>query len=116
MDNLGVAVYPSIPVWTFIVRSFGRCLSSFRSRAGLQLEILALSHQLRVLQRSVKRPKLTPGGSTAMGLPMHRLERLAIQRRYRQSRDRHRLAGKAFVCSGPGRSDTVSRGGRPDEN
>jgi hypothetical protein len=22
---LGVAVYPSIPVWTFVVRSFGRC-------------------------------------------------------------------------------------------
>jgi len=34
-------------------------LSSFRSRAALQLEILALRHQLGVLQRSVKRPKLT---------------------------------------------------------
>jgi hypothetical protein len=33
--------------------------SSFRSRAALQLEILALRHQLGVLQRSVKRPKLT---------------------------------------------------------
>jgi len=32
----------------------------FRSRAALQLEILALRHQLCVLQRSVKRPKLTP--------------------------------------------------------
>jgi hypothetical protein len=31
----------------------------FRSRAALQLEILALRHQLGVLQRSVKRPKLT---------------------------------------------------------
>lgn len=31
----------------------------FRSRAALQLEILALRHQLSVLQRSVKRPKLT---------------------------------------------------------
>jgi hypothetical protein len=35
-------------------------LASFRSRAALQLEILALRHQLFVLQRSVKRPKLTP--------------------------------------------------------
>jgi hypothetical protein len=35
-------------------------LASFRSRAALQLEILALRHQLGVLQRSVKRPKLTP--------------------------------------------------------
>jgi len=32
--------------------------NSFRSRAALQLEILALRHQLGVLQRSVKRPKL----------------------------------------------------------
>jgi putative transposase len=34
-------------------------LSSFRSRATLHLEVLALRHQLTVLQRSVKRPKLT---------------------------------------------------------
>jgi hypothetical protein len=34
--------------------------ASFRSRAALQLEILALHHQLGVLQRSVKRSKLTP--------------------------------------------------------
>jgi transposase InsO family protein len=34
-------------------------LASFRSRAGLQLEILALRHQLGALHRSVKRPKLT---------------------------------------------------------
>jgi hypothetical protein len=34
--------------------------ASFRSRAALQLEILALRHQLGVLQRSVKRSKLTP--------------------------------------------------------
>ena len=35
-------------------------LASFRSRAALQLEILALRHQIGVLQRSVKRPRLTP--------------------------------------------------------
>jgi transposase InsO family protein len=33
--------------------------TSFRTRAALQLEILALRHQIGVLQRSVKRPKLT---------------------------------------------------------
>jgi hypothetical protein len=32
---------------------------SIRSRASLQMEVLALRHQLTVLQRSVKRPKLT---------------------------------------------------------
>ena len=34
--------------------------ASFWSRAAPQLEILALRHQLGVVQRSVKRPKLTP--------------------------------------------------------
>jgi len=34
-------------------------MAFFRDRAALQLEILALRHQLGVLQRSVKRPKLT---------------------------------------------------------
>jgi hypothetical protein len=33
-------------------------LSVFRTRAALQLEIIALRHQLGVLQRSVKKPKL----------------------------------------------------------
>ena len=33
--------------------------ASFRTCAALQLEILALRHQIGVLQRSVKRPKLT---------------------------------------------------------
>ena len=34
-------------------------MAGFRTRAALQLEILALRHQLGVLQRSVKQPKLT---------------------------------------------------------
>ena len=34
--------------------------AAFKSRAALQLENLALRHPLGVLQRSVKRPKLTP--------------------------------------------------------
>ena len=34
-------------------------MAFFRQRTALQLEIPALSHQLGVLQRSVKRPKLT---------------------------------------------------------
>ncbi|PYT29836.1 MAG: hypothetical protein DMG57_10260 [Acidobacteria bacterium] len=35
-------------------------LSFFRTRAALQLENLALRHQLGVLHRYVKKPKLTP--------------------------------------------------------
>jgi len=38
---------------------FAAVLASFRNRAVLQVEILALRHQLGVLHRSVKRPKLT---------------------------------------------------------
>jgi putative transposase len=38
---------------------FATFFASFRSRAALQFEILSLRHQLIVLQRSVKRPRLT---------------------------------------------------------
>ena len=38
---------------------FTTMLAVFRSRTAFQLEILALRHQLVVLQHSVKRPKLT---------------------------------------------------------
>ncbi len=38
---------------------FAAVLASFRNRAALQVEVLALRHQLGVLHRSVKRPKLT---------------------------------------------------------
>src|SRR6266481_3763760 len=34
--------------------------AAFKSRATLRLENLALRHQLGILRRSVKRPKLTP--------------------------------------------------------
>jgi putative transposase len=37
---------------------FTALFASLQSRAALQLEILALRHQLGVMQRSVKRPKL----------------------------------------------------------
>jgi transposase InsO family protein len=66
--------FPEIPIWLIdweltLFRRFSPALVAtalftslltvFRSRAALQLEILALRHQLGVLQRSVKRPKLT---------------------------------------------------------
>ncbi len=38
---------------------FAAVLASFRNRAALQVEVLALRHQLGVLHRSVKRPKIT---------------------------------------------------------
>src|SRR4051794_15516667 len=47
---------PFGPVITALIVS---CSGWFRSRAALQLEILALRHQIGVLQRCVKRPNLT---------------------------------------------------------
>jgi putative transposase len=49
--------FPFGPLFRALIASLA---ASFRSRAALQLEILALRHQIGVLQRPVKRPKLTP--------------------------------------------------------
>ena len=44
-----------------LIRLFASFLrAALKSRAGLQAENLALRHQLCVLQRSVKRPKVKP--------------------------------------------------------
>ena len=57
-DTVGVA-HPSVnsnrPPLSALLAS---TLAVFRTRAALQLEIITLRHQLGVLQRSVKRPKL----------------------------------------------------------
>jgi hypothetical protein len=66
--------------------------ASFRSRAALQLEILALRHQLGVLQRSVKRPKPAPADRLLWAWLCAAWNDWQIQRLYRQSLDRHRLA------------------------
>jgi putative transposase len=44
-------------IFTALIASLA---ASFRSLAALQVEILTLRHQIGVLQRCVKRPKLTP--------------------------------------------------------
>src|SRR5215469_6418600 len=49
-----------IPFGHLLSALLAAVFASFRSRTALQLEILALRHQLGVLQRSVKRPKLIP--------------------------------------------------------
>jgi putative transposase len=48
--------FPLGPLFSGLFASF---FASFRTRAALPLEILALRHQVCVLQRSVKRPQLT---------------------------------------------------------
>jgi putative transposase len=54
-----LSVFLRFPFGPLFSAFFASLFASFRSRAALQLEILALRHQLAVLQRSVKRPKLT---------------------------------------------------------
>ena len=55
-----MAFFLRFPFGPLFAAIFDSLSASFRSRAALQLEILALRHQVGVLQRSVKRPKLTP--------------------------------------------------------
>jgi transposase InsO family protein len=54
-----LSVFFRFPFGPLFSALFASLSASFRSRAALRLEILALRHQLGVLQRSVKRPKLT---------------------------------------------------------
>jgi hypothetical protein len=62
-ENMEVACPPSIPSSSALSALHvlaAAAASAFKSRAALQLENVALRHQLGVLRRSVKRPKLTP--------------------------------------------------------
>ena len=51
-------IFRQFPLTAVLSALLASTLSVFRTRAALQLEIIALRHQLGVLQRSVKRPKL----------------------------------------------------------
>jgi hypothetical protein len=53
-----LGIFRQLPLTAVISALLASARSVFRTRAALQLEILALRHQVGVLQRSVKRPKL----------------------------------------------------------
>jgi putative transposase len=57
--NWGLSFFLRLPLGPIFSALFASLYCSFRSHSALQLEILALRHQLGVFQRSVKRPKLT---------------------------------------------------------
>jgi hypothetical protein len=62
---------------------------SMRSRATLQLEILALRHQLQILQRSRRRRvHLTQADRLLVGLAVPGLDAVALRSRHREARDR----------------------------
>jgi putative transposase len=58
--NWGLSFFPNFPFGPIFSAFYASVSTSLRSRAALQLEILALRHQLGVLHRSVKRPRLSP--------------------------------------------------------
>jgi hypothetical protein len=68
--------------------------SCFRTRAVLHAELLALRHQLLVLERSSRdrRSRLSNLGPGPLGLPFAALARLAFGPADREARDGHRLA------------------------
>ena len=84
MINWGLSPINRLRFGAVLTAFFASLGASFRSRAALQLEILALRHQLGVLQRSVKRLKLSP----ADRLALFGLERLGIPRFHRRCRHR----------------------------
>ena len=57
--NLDLSLIGRFRFWPIFRAILAFVATSFRSRTALQLEILALRHQVCVLQPSVKRPKLT---------------------------------------------------------
>jgi hypothetical protein len=97
----------------FLTTLFGTLSSMFRSRAVLELENLALRHQIGVLQRSAtKRPKLTPADRLLW------VWLLAVWRDWRSAlaivRPETVVAGivPAFAGSGPGRCGAANPDGR----
>src|SRR5215469_13557915 len=65
-------------------------VSTFKSRTALQVENLALRHQLAVLRRSVKRPKVTSADRLFWAWLCDAW--MAILIAHRQARNRHWLA------------------------
>ena len=64
----------------------------FLSRADLQTEILALRHQIGVLQRQVPRPKLKPADRRFLGRSVPILVPIAFGALDRQTSHSHRVA------------------------
>lgn len=86
MDRL-----PFGPALTALIASF---IGSFRSRAALQLGILALRHQIGVLRRSVKTANADQCGPPALGVAPFGLARLAVRHPHRASLNRRGMASQ----------------------
>lgn len=62
------------------------------SRAALQFEVLALRHQLQVLERSRPAATVLSGGPPPLGVAFACLARVASGARHREGGDGHRMA------------------------
>src|SRR5258705_11109284 len=92
IDKLGVAVPSSIPWRASFVGSLGSCFRFLSQPCGASARDPRAPPSTRRSPALRQTTQIDPGGSLAVGLAVRRLERLAVQRLYRQSRDRRRLA------------------------
>jgi hypothetical protein len=93
-----------------------------REQAELQAEVLALRHQLRVLQRQVRRPRWHPGDRLVLATIIERLLKRRWSGPISQSRDDPALASRARApqvgrlrqAPTPSSAGDGPRGHRPD--
>jgi hypothetical protein len=70
-----------------------------RSRLSLQLEIVALRHQLAVYQRTTKRPQISSGDRILWSWLASRRSEWRVALVFCSDRDRDRLAAQTFPRS-----------------
>ena len=92
IDKLGVVLFLSIPIRAVIVRSLSRGFRFLPEPRGAPVGDPRAAPSTRRFAALRQATQTDTGRSVVVGLAVRRLERLAIQRLYRQSRDRHRLA------------------------
>ena len=92
IDKLGVVVFPSILLRAPIVRFLDRTFRLLSEPGGASARDPRPSPSTRRSATLRQATQTDPGGSVLVGLAERSLERLAIQRLYPQSLDRHRLA------------------------
>src|SRR5215472_8014731 len=92
IDKLEVVLFPSISLRAHIVRSLDHVFRFLSEPCGASARDPRPSPSTRRSATLRQATQTDPGGSVLVGLAERSLERLAIQRLYHQSFDRHRLA------------------------
>ena len=92
IDKLGVVVRLSLPFRGPAVGSFGRRIRFLPEPRGASVRDPCAPPSTRRSAALRQATETDACGSVTLGLAVRRLERLAVQPFYRQSRDRYRLA------------------------